>query len=203
MAQADRAGAHKDAGWVAQRTKVPRELQEVAVLFVRLGEADPAIAALRKAVKASGGEAAAYTNLAVLATELRKLDVAAKAFAEGTREHPKDVPLAQAYAAFLVQVGELDKARKVYASMLPRHPEPGLIHLAIALLAHEAGALQDAKRHAAQAVELSGHERADVHYTYVIVLRDAGDQAEAKKALRRALRRFPGHEKLVGLQASL
>lgn len=203
MNQGDRAGARKDALWVADHARRPRALQEVAVLFVRLGMADEAMAAARAAVDRSDGAAAAYTNLAVLAVEARRLDVAAAAFAEGRALHPEDIALAEAEAAFLLSTGQLSRARTTYEALLPHHPRPALIHLAIALLAHEARDLDAALEHSEQAVALAGHQRPDVHYTHVVILRDRGDLEHARRAVRRGQRKFPGHPGLSKLAEEL
>lgn len=203
MALRDRDGARDDALWVLERARAPARLQELAILFVRLGMADEALRAASIAVERSGGDAAAYNNLAVLAVEARRLDVARSALAEGRARHPEDVALAEAEAAFFVQRGELKRALAAYRELLPRHPEPGLVHLALALLAHAVGDLDAAVDDARAAVEHLGLERADVHVTYVIVLRDRGLHAEARAHLRRARRRFPHHGELAGLEATL
>ncbi len=200
MGQGDRVGARSDAHFVAARAERPRELEEVAILLLRLGDDDAALNAAREAVERSGGEAAAYTNLAVLAVEARRVDVARQAFADGRRRHPDDLPLAEAEAAFLVATGRFAEARTAYRGLLPVHPRPALVHQALALLAHGMGDLPDALEHSRQAVALVGHERADVHYTHVVVLRDLGRIDEAREALRKARRRFPGDEDLQRLE---
>lgn len=203
LAAGDRAGAAVDGKWVLTRLRRAGPLEELAVLFVRLGDAPRALAAGRAAVDASHGAADAYTNLAVLAVELRDAKAAARAFAEGRERHPKNVGLREAEAAFLVSRGDLRGALAAYQAMLPLHRRPGLVHLGMALLAHELGDLDAALVHARAAVELEGAARPDVHYTHAVVLRDRGEVEEARRVVRRALERFAGDDDLARLDAEL
>jgi Flp pilus assembly protein TadD len=203
VATGDRKGAAADARWVLGRLRHPGALEELAVLFVRLGDAPRALAAGRAAIEASGGAADAYTNLAVLAVELRDPKAAARAFAEGRERHPKNVALREAEAAFLVTRGDLRGALAAYQALLPLHRRPGLVHLGMALLAHELGDLDAALVHARAAVQLEGAERADVHYTHAVVLRDRGQVEEARRVVRRALERFAGDDDLARLDVEL
>lgn len=203
MALDKRDEALTDARFVVQNGKSARALQETAILLLRLHEADEAIGAARRAVELSKNDPTAYANLAVLAVEAGQPDVAVAAFEEGRRIHPEHVGLAEAQAAWLASTGQLAPARDAYRELLKIHPEPGLIHLAIALLSHALGDLTDARTHSQAAVDASGKERADVHYTHVVVLRDSGDQAGAREHLAQARRRFPGDEDLARLAASM
>ncbi len=203
LAAGDRPGAAADGKWVLGKLRSAGALEELAVLFVRLGDAPRALAAGRAAIEASGGAADAYTNLAVLAVELRDPNAAARAFAEGRERHPKNVGLREAEAAFLVGKGDLKGALAAYQALLPLHRRPGLVHLGMALLAHELGDLDAALRHARAAVELEGDERPDVHYTHAVVLRDRGDVDGARRVVRRALERFAGDEALARLDLEL
>ncbi|MBX7082800.1 MAG: tetratricopeptide repeat protein [Nannocystaceae bacterium] len=203
FAREDREGAARDAAWLLPRLRGGGELERLAVLLVRLGDAPAALRAAARAVEVTGGTAGSYVNLAVLATELRRTAAARDALAEGRKRHPRDLALLETEAAFLLSQGQLDGARADYAAMLDRHAHPGLVHLALALIDHERGALDDAKTHAAAAVEAEGHVRADVHYTLVVVLRDRGELDEARTRLRKARRRFPADDGLARLEAEL
>jgi tetratricopeptide (TPR) repeat protein len=201
MMQGDRDGALVDARTVVARGRTAAQLEQTAVLLVRLGDADMALAAASRAVELSGGAASAYGNLAVLAVELRRPEAAERALSAGRARHPGDLGLAQTQAAFLVATGEHARAAEVYREILPRHPEPGLVHHALALLEHEAGRLEAAQRHADAAAEAFGDTRPDVLYTRIVILRDRGRTEEATRELRRARRRFPAHEELAALEA--
>jgi tetratricopeptide (TPR) repeat protein len=203
VATSDRAGAAADARWVLSRLRSAGALEELAVLFVRLGDAPSALAAGRAAVEASGFAADAYTNLAVLAVELRDFRAAARAFDEGRDRHPRNVPLREAEAAFLLSRGDLRGALAAYDALLPLHRRPGLVHLGMALVAHELGDLDAALGHARAAVKLEGEARPDVHYTHAIVLRDRGELDEARRVVRRARARFAGDDALARLEAEL
>lgn len=203
LARSDRDGAARDATWLLTRLREPGDLERLAVVFVRLGRAEGALDAARRAVERSGGAADAYVNLAVLAVELRRFDVAAAAVREGRARHRKHVALAETEAALLLTRGDLAGARAAYTELLPLHDRPGLVHLALALVDHELGALPSALEHARAAVDAEGSSRADVHYTLCVVLRDLGRSDEARTHLRRALRRFGGHDGLLALQAAL
>lgn len=202
MGGGDRPGALQDARYAASTSADPRELQETAILLLRLGQPDAALEAAGRAVERSGGEASAYTNLAVLAVEARRPQVAANALRDGRARHPKDIPLAQAQAAFLMERRDLPGARRVYESMLPRHPNPGLVHQALALITHALQDLDAAGRHARAAVDALGTQRPSVHYTLVVILRDRGESQAADQALRRALRRFPHDRSLLTLRSA-
>jgi tetratricopeptide (TPR) repeat protein len=199
MALEQKEAALEDARFVATHGKNPRVLQETAILLLRLHQEDEALAAARRAIERSRDDPTAYANLAVLATEVGRNDVAGQAFAEGRGIHPEHVGLAEAHAAWLVTRGELDQARKTYKDLLAAHPQPGLIHLAIALLSHALGDLDDALTHSSAAVSAEGKNRADVHYTHVVVLRDAGNTAAAREHLADAQRRFPADDDLARL----
>ena len=199
----DREGAGKDATWMLAHGRTPSQLEQTAVLLVRLGRAREAVQAASKVVELSGGSASSYGNRAVLALELRQVEVADRALREGRAAHPKDIKLAQTQAAFFLATQQLDRAREVYLQILPEHPQPGLIHQALALLAHEAGDLDDAQRHADAAVAALGMTRADVLYTQVVIYRDRGDLEAAQRQLRKARRRFPAHEDLAALEREL
>jgi len=203
LALGDRDGAGTDGRWVLSRLRSARAYEELAVLFVRLGDARSALAAGRKAVESSGGAADAYTNLAVVAVELRRFDAAAAAFADGRARHPRNVPLREAEAAFLLARGDLRGAFAAYEALLPLHRHPGLVHLGMALVAHELGDLDAALGHARAAVQLEGEARADVHYTHAVVLRDRGDVEGARQVVRRARRRFAGDPDLLRLSTEL
>ncbi len=203
LARDDREGAARDAAWLLPRLRQGGELERLAVLLVRLGDAKAALRAAARAVEVTGGTAGSYVNLAVLATELRRTDAAREALAAGRRRHPRDLALLETEAAFFLSLGELDGARADYAAMLDRHPHPGLVHLALALIDHERGALDDARSHAEAAVAAEGHVRADVHYTLVVVLRDRGELDEARTRLRKATRRFPADDALAQLDREL
>ncbi|MFO0636350.1 MAG: hypothetical protein U0168_26265 [Nannocystaceae bacterium] len=203
LARDDREGAARDAAWLLPRLRQGGELERLAVLLVRLGDAKAALRAAARAVEVTGGTAGSYVNLAVLATELRRTDAAREALAAGRRRHPRDLARLETEAAFFLSLGELDGARADYAAMLDRHPHPGLVHLALALIDHERGALDDARSHAEAAVAAEGHVRADVHYTLVVVLRDRGELDEARTRLRKATRRFPADDALAQLDREL
>jgi tetratricopeptide (TPR) repeat protein len=198
-----RDGALEDALFVLEHGTTARALQETAILLLRLHEADRAIAAGRRAIELSKHDPTAYANLAVLAAKAGRNDVAGQAFTEGRRIHPEHIGLAEAHAAWLIGRGEVEQARDVYRALLPVHPKPGLIHLAIALLSHSLGDLGDARVHSEAAVAAVGRERADVHYTHIVVLRDTGDLDEARAHLDAARRRFPGDSDLARLAASM
>ncbi len=200
FAQGDRDGAAEDALRLLAAPLPTRAWSELAVLFARLGRADQALAAARTGVTRSGDAADAYVNLAVVATSVRRPREARNALAEGRRRHPRDVALRETEAALLVAGGQLREARTAYRDLLPLHPRPGLVHLALALVEHELGELTAATADAHAAVELEGEARADVHYTLIVVLRDAGDQRAAAAALRAARRRFPGDDALAALR---
>ncbi len=199
MGLGDRDGARTDLGWAGPGLRKPARLQEAAVLQLRLGHVDGALAAAWRAVERSGGEAAAYANVAVLATEGRRPQEAERALDEGLGRHPKDVRLLQTQGALLTSQGRVDEAIHVYRTLLPLHPEPALIHQALALLLHATGDLTAAQPHADAAVAAVGHLRADVHYTRVVILRDRGKREEAARTLAKARRKFPGDEGLRGL----
>lgn len=203
MMSGDRPGARADAASVAVRGRTPAQLEQTAVLLVRLGEADLALAAASRAVELSGGAASAYGNLAVLAVEMRRPDAAERALAAGRARHPDDLGLAQTQAAFFVATRRPEEAATIYREILPRHPTPGLLHHALALLEHEAGRLEAAQAHADAAVAEFGDARPDVLYTRIVILRDRGRLQEARRELHRAIRRFPAHEELKALQAGL
>lgn len=200
FAQGDREGAAADARQLAQAALPTRAWSELAVLFARLGLADAAIAAARTGIARTGEAADAYVNLAVVATWLRREREARAAVAEGRRRHPRNVALRETEAAMLLGDGRLPQARAAYRELLPLHPRPGLVHLALALVEHELGDLPAALVDARAAVELEGEARSDVHYTLVVVLRDAGDRRAAELALRSARRRFPGDDALAALR---
>jgi tetratricopeptide (TPR) repeat protein len=199
----DRDGAQRDATWVLAHGDTPGQLQQTAVVLVRLGRAHDALAAASRVVELSSGSASSYGNLAVLALELRETKVAARALRDGRARHPHDVTLAQTQAAFFLATGDHAQARVIYEELIERHPNPGLLHHALALLAHEAGDLDDAQRHADAAVAALGQPRAEVVYTQIIVLRDRGRIEDAQRALARARRRFPAHEGLQELERDL
>jgi tetratricopeptide (TPR) repeat protein len=199
FARDDRDGAASDARWLLARLDDPGDLERLAVLFVRLGLADEALAAGARAVDRSGDSADAYGNLAVLAVELRRFDAAASALREGRARHPRDVDLRETEAAFLLSRGELGKAREAYRALLPLHARPGLVHLALALIEHELGEHEAALDDARAAVELEGKDRADVHYTLAVILIDLGRDDEARRTVNRSVRRFPDHEGLRSL----
>jgi tetratricopeptide (TPR) repeat protein len=203
LARDDRDGAARDAGWLLDRLKDAGDLERLAVVFVRLGRADAAIAAGRRAVERSGGAADAYVNLAVLSVEMRRIDVAAGVLREGRARHPDHLALAESEAALLLARGDSSAARAAYLAMLPRHGRPGLVHLALALIEHELGDLDAALVHARAAVEAEGETRADVHYTLCVVLHDLGRDDEARAQLRRARRRFSAHDGLLALESTL
>lgn len=203
MMQGDRDGALADARTVIERGRTAPQLEQAAVLLVRLGQADLALAAAGRAVELSGGAASAYGNLAVLAVELRRPRAAARALAAGRARHPGDVSLAQTQAAFFVATDRHAEAADVYRAILAHHPEPGLVHQALALLEHEAGHLDAAQAHADAAAEAFGDARPDVLYTRIVILRDRGKLDEARKALRHALARYPAHEELEALASTL
>lgn len=203
LARSDRQGALGDAVWLAGRLRDAGDLERLAIVLVRLGQADAALDAGRQAVERSGGTADAYANLAVLAVELRRLDLAAGTLREGRARHPRNVPLAETEAALLLTLGDLSAARTAYTDLLERHDRPGLIHLALALIEHELGSLDSALEHARAAVAAEGDSRADVHYTLCVVLHDLGRDPEARAHLRRASRRFSSHEGLQRLNATL
>lgn len=199
VAREDREGAANDARWLLGRLKDAGDLERLAIVFVRLGDAERALDAARGAVERSGGAADAYANLAVIAVELRRFEAASIALREGRARHPRNVELAQTHAALMLARGDLVGARKTYVEMLPRHDRPGLLHLAIALIDHERGDLPSALEHARAAVAAEGDGRADVHYTLVVVLRAMGQDDEAHTHLRKALRRFASHDGLQQL----
>ncbi len=199
----DREGAGKDATWMLAHGRTPSQLEQTAVLLVRIGRARQAVQAASQVVELTGGSASSYGNLAVLALELRQVDVADRALRDGRAAHPKDVTLAQTQAAFFLATDQPARARQVYEEILPAHPQPGLVHHALALLAHEAGDLESAQRHADAAVEVLGMSRPDVLYTQIVVYRDRGELEQAQRQLRKARRRFPAHEDLVALEHEL
>jgi Flp pilus assembly protein TadD len=203
VAREDRDGAASDARWLLGRLKDAGDLERLAIVFVRLGDADRALDAARGAVERSGGAADAYANLAVIAVELRRFEVASMALREGRARHPRHVELAQTHAALLLARGDLVGARATYVEVLPRHDRPGLVHLAIALIDHERGELASALEHARAAVEAEGAGRADVHYTLVVVLRAMGRDDEARTHLRKAMRRFSADDGLQQLAQTL
>jgi len=203
LARDDRDGATRDALWLLDRLRDAGDLERLAIVLVRLGRADAAITAGRRAVEQSGGAADAYVNLAVLAVELRRLDVAAGVLREGRTRHPAHVALAESEAALLLARGDLPSARAAYLALLPRHGRPGLVHLALALIDHELGELDAALVHARAAVQAEGEGRADVHYTLCVVLHDLGRDDEARAQLRRARRRFSAHDGLLALESTL
>ncbi len=199
LAREDREGAAHDARWLLPRLHDAGSLERLAVVFVRLGDAGAALRAAGAAIEATDGAAASYVNLAVLATELRRFEAARDALQAGRARHPEDLTLLETEAAFLLAQGQLDAARDDYLALLPRHARPGLVHLALALVEHARGDHGAAVRHARAAVDAEGQVRSDVHYTLVVTLRDAGLDDEARTALRRAQRRFPGDDALARL----
>lgn len=203
IAREDREGAASDARWLLGRLKDAGDLERLAIVFVRLGDAEHALDAARGAVERSGGAADAYANLAVIAVELRRFEVASIALREGRTRHPRHVELAQTHAALMLARGDLVGARQTYVEMLPRHERPGLVHLAIALIDHERGELASALVHARAAVQAEGDGRADVHYTLVVVLRAMGSNDEARTQLRKALRRFAADDGLHKLAQTM
>jgi predicted Zn-dependent protease len=203
MNGSDRDGAQTDATWMLAHGRTAAQLEQTAVLLVRLGRAHDALAAAARVVELTSGSPAAYGNLAVLAMQVREPAAAERALHDGRARHPDDIELAQTHAAFLLATHRPAQAREIYASLLPRHPQPGIIHQALALLAHEAGDLDAAQRHADAAVQALGDSRASVHYTRVVVLHDRGEREAAAQALERARRRFPADEDLQRLQAEL
>jgi tetratricopeptide (TPR) repeat protein len=203
FARDDRSGAASDARWLLPRLDDAGDLERLAVLWVRLGNADAALAAARQAVDRSGDAADAYGNLAVLAVELRRFDAAQAALREGRARHPRDVDLRETEAAFLLARGDLPKALLAYRALLPRHARPGLVHLALALIEHELGEHDAALLDARAAVELEGRERADVHYTLAVILLELGRDDEARRTVHRSARRFPDHAGLRSLAAAL
>ena len=203
FARDDREGASSDAKWLLGRLDDAGDLERLAVLFVRLGSADMALAAARRAIDRSGDAADAYGNFAVLAVELRRFDDAGKALREGRARHPRDVDLRETEAAFLLSRGDLARARAAYRDLLPLHARPGLVHLALALIEHELGDHEAALGDARAAVELEGKDRADVHYTLAVILIRMGRDEEARRTVNRSVRRFPDHEGLRGLAERL
>lgn len=199
FARDDRDGARSDARWLLPRLSDAGDLERLAVLFVRLGAADEALASARRAVERSGGAADAYGNLAVLAVELRRFDEARAALSEGRARHPRDVELRETEAAFLLARGELEGARKAYRELVRLHARPGLVHLALALVEHELGDHEAALVDARAAVELEGKDRADVNYTLAVILLASGRDEEARRSVQRSRRRFPEHDGLRSL----
>jgi tetratricopeptide (TPR) repeat protein len=199
MALGDREPALADARVALETLHTASRLQELAILFLRLHELESAWTAGQLAIELSDHDPSAYANLAILAAEARADEVARRAFDQGRSLHPHDVGLAQAEAAWLVQRGELARAREAYRSMLATHPSPGLVHLALALLHHQDRQFEPALQHGKAAVEALGAQRADVHYTYVVILLDMGQTEEARAHLVDARRRFPGDAQLSQL----
>jgi len=202
LARGSRASALEDARHASSTLDRPSQLQECAILLLRLHELDSAMATAQRAVLLSGHDPDAYTNWAVLAAEAGAQRRVESIFAEGRRRHPNDAPLAQAEAAWLVDRGEFTRAKAAYNALLHVHSRPGLVHLALALLYHQEGALNSAHNHAWLAVSLEGHARADVHYTYIVILRDRSQSRAAAKQLKQAKRRFPHDAGLQRLAAT-
>jgi len=198
----DLALARADAEVVAARSAAARELEEAAVVLARTGAPAAAIAAARAAVERSGGAAATYTNLAVITAELGMADAAMEAASDGLRRHPDDLGLLQTDAALRLRTGDLAGARRRYEQLIARHPQPGRVHLALALVSFEQGDLVSARNHAARALQLDGQTRADVHATWVVVLRATGEDARARADLAAGLRRFPSDPQLRRLAAA-
>jgi tetratricopeptide (TPR) repeat protein len=199
----DREAALVDGKYAAEHSQRPAELQQAAILLLRLHAPEPAFAAAKRAIDASNHDPTAYTNLAVLAEEAGRSDIAEDALVRGREHAPDHVGLAEAEAAWLTRHERWADARAAYIALLPRHPTPGLVHLALALLFHQDGKFGEALDHAAKAVAELGDTRADVHYTYVVVLADSGDRKAAQKALAQARRRFPADPDLTRLGAML
>ena len=203
MGLSDRDGARQDLQWAVPRLRRAHRLQEAAVLQLRLGDTDGALVTAWRAVERSGGEASAHANVAVLAMEGHRPKEAERALDEGLRRHPRDVNLLQTRGAMHASQGQVDRAIDVYRQLVQVHPEPGLLHQALALLLHARGDREAALQHADAAVAGLGHLRADVHYTRVVILRDLGHIGDARRALARARRQFPGDESLARLASAL
>ncbi len=201
VAAGDPLAGRRDIVAAVHASRDPALLLAAAAALVRLDAPDDAARAARRAVRAPGAPPAAVTSAVVVLAEAGRPEEAYALALDGIDRHGDHVPLLVAAGALAVRTGHLRTARRIYERLRRIAPHLDAVDQALALVAFELGDLEAARRYARSAVARRGDRDPAVHYTLVVVLEARGEHDAASKALRAALRRFPGDPDLAALAA--
>lgn len=164
----------------------------LGTVYLRMGQADQALAPLQVFVRLRPDHADAVHNLAVAYASCGRLPQAVACFREALRLRPDDATTANDLAFALFNLGRHAEAAERWRTLLRRTPEDGDLQNSLAVALAALDQLDDAVTHFQEALRLKP-EFAEAHSNIALALVGLGRFMEAEEHARQALRLRPDY----------
>ena len=163
---------------------------DVAVLYLELGQTKEAIDRFEAAVRLKPDSADGYFNLGTALMRAGRLDEAIDRYRDALRIRPDSAAAHNNLGNALDEQGRLDEALAHYRETLRLQPEHAGAHNNVGFILARRGIADEALHHFREALRINP-QLPDAHYNLAVALESRGQSVEALHYFREALRYRP------------
>lgn len=163
----------------------------LGMLVWQRGDAEGAMAGIRKAIALAPAVAPFHYNLGLVLEAAGRPDEAVRAFAEAVRLKPDFIEARRRLGCALLATGEMDGAVRAFEEVLKHRPDDVEVNVNLAGVLKRQGRFEEAARCCRRAIS-ARPDVAEAHANLGAALLNLGRLDEAEAACREALRLKPG-----------